>query len=118
MVATISAPDTCTIRSFTPDDYEQIAALTSAVLPDYPETAEEIRHRDQNRDPRVKWERFVAECEGKMVGVASYEQDSGMYHPRKFELYLYVRPEIQGQGIGKALYAHTLQSLTRHDPSI
>src|SRR5262249_28262313 len=57
------------IRSFTPEDYPAISAVWSTVYPEYPETADEIRHSDETRAEPLKWGRFVAESDGRIVGV-------------------------------------------------
>jgi GNAT superfamily N-acetyltransferase len=106
-----------TIRPFAADtDYTGYAEVVSAVYPEYPETAEELRYHDERRDAKLKWARFVAVEEGHVVGVGGYGQSSGMYHPRKFHVDVYVRPEAQGRGIGGRLYAQVIDALAPHDP--
>ncbi|MBC8102622.1 MAG: GNAT family N-acetyltransferase [Cytophagales bacterium] len=98
-------------------DYAVTAAVWNAAWPDYPETAGELRHSDENRDPKVKWARFIARTEtGTGVGIGMYNQSSGMYHPNKFGVDITVAPESQGQGIGAALYERILDALAMHAP--
>src|SRR4051812_43827387 len=104
------------IRPFTPEDYSAISAVWCAVYPDYPETAEEIRHGDETRSDKITWGRFVAEQGGRVVGVGGYGQWQGMYHPQKFYMEVMVPPDEQGRGIGRSLYDYVLESLVLHDP--
>jgi mycothiol synthase len=105
-----------TIRPFTPDDYPDICDVMNAVYPEYPETPEEIRHGDETRDPKLKWARYVAVEDGRIVGIGGYGQSLGMYHPRKFFLDVLVHPEAQGRGLGTTLYDHIYAVLADYDP--
>lgn len=104
------------IREFTPDDYPALCNVSNAAYPEYPDTAEEWRHHDENRDPKCRWRRWVAEKAGAVVAHADYSQNSGMYHPRKFGLGVTVHPDSQGQGIGASLYELVLEKLAAFDP--
>ena len=101
---------------FSDADYAARAAISNAVYPDYRDTVEELKFGDANKDPKLKVARFFAVVEGQPVGQASYGQSLSMYHPQKFELGIAVLPEWQGQGIGKALYEHTVAALKPFDP--
>ena len=105
-----------TIRAFTPDDYPGISAVWTACFPDHPETAEELRHGDENRAPKYQWGRFVAEENGEIIGEGGYGQGGGMYHPRKFFLAVAVRPDKREQGVGTALYQRVVARLAEYDP--
>ena len=107
---------TMTIREFTPDDYPGIAAVWTICYPDHPETAEEYRHEDENRELKYRWGRFVAEENGAIVGVGDYGQGGGMYHPRKFSIGVVALPEQRGRGIGTGLYERITERLTEYDP--
>ncbi len=104
------------IRPFRPEDYEAIVAIGNRIFPEYPETVEETRYQDEHRDLKCKFQRFVAELSGRVVGHAHYGQSPSMYHPRKFEIGIFVDPDFQGKGIGKALYEHLLKALEPFDP--
>ncbi len=104
------------IRPFTPDDYPAITAVNNAVYTEYPESEEEMRFRDEHRDPKCKFRRWVAERDGRVVAVGAYGQYAGMYHPRKFWIDLHVHPEHQRQGIGSALYDCLMDALAPFDP--
>lgn len=107
-----------TIRPDTQSDADYAARITisHACYPDYIETIEELRFSDNNRDPKIKWARFVAEVDGIPVAIGNYGQSMDMYHPQKFGIGVSVLPEYQAQGIGKALYEHVVAALAPHEP--
>ena len=105
-----------TIRPFNGNDYEPMAAFYTLVEPDYPVTAEEIRRADTIRDPKLKYDRFFAERDGELLGIARYGQASGLYHPQKFFLNIDVHPAHRARGIESQLYDHLLEVLAPFDP--
>lgn len=109
---------TPTIRPFAPTDadYQAIAAIDALVLPEYPETPAELRWNDEQRDPKIRWQRFVGQENGIVVGYAGFSQSSGAFHPRKFNVSVSVRPDRQGRGVGSTLYDHVLLALAPFDP--
>jgi GNAT superfamily N-acetyltransferase len=115
-VKTVAIDDQVTLRPFTPDDYAAVVAVANAVHPDYPETAEQWRWQDENRDPKCRWARVLAERDGAVVAFGSYGQSSGMYHPRKFHVDVQVLPEHRRAGVGAALYDAVVDALAPFDP--
>ena len=105
----------CTIRPFTPADYEPIAQLVTTVL-GHLTTAEELRWEDEQRSPKCKYQCWVAEAGGRVVGVATYSQYEGMFHPRKFDVNVMVDPEYRRQGVGSRLYETVVAALRPYDP--
>ena len=104
------------IRPFTAADYSGITDVANAVYREYPGTVEELRFGDDHRDPKCKFQRWVAEQDGGIVGVGEYSQSPSMYHPRKFWIELTVHPAWQGKGIGAALYDQVMAALQPFDP--
>lgn len=104
------------IRPFSPSEYPAILELWNLLNPDWPRTAAEEQDSDAKNDPRCKWERFIAEATGQVIGMGMYYQNPGSYHPQKFLLEAYVHPDFQGQGIGKALYDTVIPALAPFDP--
>ena len=107
-----------TIRRFTPDDYPALVAVHNAAWPDYADTVDEWKFNDANREPKVRWARFVAEdsATGEIIGMASYGQHTDMYHPQKFNVNSTILPERRRQGIGGALYETLTAALAEFDP--
>ncbi|MFQ5796179.1 MAG: GNAT family N-acetyltransferase [Candidatus Bipolaricaulia bacterium] len=104
------------IRPFTPEEYETIVEIGNRIFPDYPETVEEVRYGDEHRDPKCRFQRYVAEHEESVVAFGSYDQSPWMYHPQKFKIEVYVDPDHQGRGIGSALYGHIMTELEPFNP--
>jgi GNAT superfamily N-acetyltransferase len=71
---------------------------------------------DQTRPQHCRLGRWVAECDGNVVGFAHYAQKSHSYDPRKFQLAIMVDPAFQGRGIGGQLYDLVLRELQQFDP--
>lgn len=104
------------IRRFKQDDYPAIVEIINTVYPEYPRTVKEIRFNDEHRDPRCKFERYVAEREGRVIGISVYDQFPDMYHPRRFYVNIIVHPDSQHQGVGSELYNHLVEELQQFDP--
>lgn len=113
-----SAPAGLAIRPFSGSDADYAAAveLVNAAFPEYRDTVEEWRYADANRAAHIKTERWLAEIDGVAVGYGNYFQFEGMYHPRKFGVFVAVPPERQGQGVGAALYDTIVAAVARHRP--
>lgn len=99
------------------DDAEQIAAIyapyatgTAVSFADHAPTAEEYRSRIRTTTARLPW--IVCECDGIVAGYAyaSPHRVSPAYR-WSVETSIYVHPEHQRVGIGRALYAALLEAL-------
>src|SRR5437016_2355762 len=94
------------IRAGTPADYEAVAAVCNAAwrdaqgVPVRHFSAAEFQEMDAQRAVHCRCARWVADQDGRIVGMGEYYQVANRYHPRKFWLGLYVHPEHQGRGIG------------------
>jgi GNAT superfamily N-acetyltransferase len=95
-----------------------MVAVEEAVFPGYGDSPEEWRHHDTHRAAHIQWGRFVAEADGRIVGMAGYGQSEGMYHPRKFHVHATVAPEAQGAGLGARLTERVLGALDPHAPLV
>ncbi|MGH2495143.1 MAG: GNAT family N-acetyltransferase [Ktedonobacteraceae bacterium] len=104
------------IRPFTHSDYAAMIAIGRVIYPDYAATEDELRYWDEHRDPAHQFQRWVAEQDGRVVGIAYHSQSMDNYHPRKFWLDITVYPDAQHQGIGSALYEQVVQSVKQYDP--
>src|SRR5207249_170059 len=101
---------------FATDDYPAVVAVSNAVYVDYPGTIEEKRFHDEHRDPKCRFQRWVAEDNGEVVAHAEYRQAEWSYHPHRFFVSVAVRPDRQGRGIGTALYDHVVAALEPLEP--
>src|SRR5437660_11515378 len=104
------------IRPFTSNDYPALIAIANPTLADDSSILEEARYNDESRDPLCKFQRWVAEMDGGIIGAAEYDQDSRRYHPRKFWIQGIVRIDYQGEGIGSALYRQITAALEPFNP--
>ncbi len=109
-----------TLRPFAPSDadYVNVVELRNAAMPDYRDTVEDWRHWDATRPAYCKFERWVAERAGAMVAQGGFYQFPGMFHPQRFFIDIYVHPDAQGQGVGQRFYAHLLDRLAPHNPTV
>jgi len=102
------------IREFRPEDYPGITEVCNLVDPDYPSTEAELREEDRTWD-RGKFVqvRYVAEeaDTGKAVALAEYNHQPWSFDPRRFSIWIGVRPDCQGRGVGGALYDRVVEDL-------
>jgi mycothiol synthase len=108
-------------RIFTPDDYMAMVAIHNSmniIWPERPRTPEAWAMADRNRSPKFKYQRWVAVEDDSVVGLASYGQSAGDYHPQRFYINVEVRSEYQRRGIGAALYDQVMDGLQAFDPRV
>lgn len=104
------------IRPHEERDYPSISYVNNAVYREYPQTVEEIRYDDEHRDPKLHFERWVAEVDGDVVAAGTGQHFGFMFHPRKFYVSVMVHPEYEGRGVGGALYRRLLERLAPKEP--
>lgn len=104
------------IRLVQRDDYAQLAPLWNLTYPLDKLSADELIYFDSTFEAPCKFARFVTYKDDKLIGSCSYAQYQGAYHPQKFIVEVFVRPDAQGRGIGGALYEHLLEHLRPFDP--
>lgn len=105
------------IRPFTPDDYDGAISVHLSVYPEYPNTANEWRDADARRHPDLFFRRFVAEMDGKIVGLVGGGPEEWANHPGLVSFNIRVRPEYEGRGIGAELYDRFLQEAAVLSPT-
>jgi mycothiol synthase len=105
-----------TIRAATPEDYPRLCAIFNAIEPDHLQTVEFMLEELAQRDPKCKYDEFVALYDGEIVAQADYGQFSGMYHPQKFGVWFHTHPDHWNTGVQDALYDHLMRELEKHDP--
>jgi GNAT superfamily N-acetyltransferase len=99
------------IRAFKPDDIPEIIQLQHAAVPLHPWSQGELERDLDRLEPHLQYHFLVAESDGRIVGATDYHRPAGSYHPHKFFLDLFVHPDHQGHGIGRALYDAVLEEL-------
>ncbi len=104
------------IRDFVESDYPVVTEIWNAADPHYPRTEHEMRDVYENRHPKCRHRRWVAEECGLVVALAEYSQNP-RHDPRNFDLRVQVRPDRQGCGIGSAMYEHVVAALESFDPA-
>ena len=104
------------IRPVKAEDYEKIAPLWNSVYENDKSTAEELAYMDNAYEPPYLFKRFVFDQGDELVGMTSYEQYEGQYHPQKFAINVLVRADKRAQGIGRELYDFLLEQLKPFDP--
>jgi mycothiol synthase len=104
------------IRPFIEADIEAAVPIWNLLNPDWPTSVPEVLDDYRKHDPKYLTQSYVAESDGRVLGVGEYDQSPGSYHPQRFLVTFYVHPEFHGHGIGKALYDKVLESLKPHNP--
>lgn len=105
-----------TIRPFTTDDYAAIVEINNLIWEDEPTTVERLSKSDEHRAPYITFQRWVAEKDDQVIGMAEYHQLEGRYHPDKYWLEIDVHPAHQRQGVGSALYDQVIEGVKTHNP--
>jgi len=104
------------IRHAVPADVPEIVSLIRA-LAEYEKAApgalsltEELL-RDSLFGPHAAVEALIAECSGQMAGYALFFHNFSSWRGKRglFLEDIFVRPELRGRGIGKALFAELLR---------
>jgi len=109
------------IRKFSDDDYAAIVEIHNKLniaWPERPRTPGGWAEADQKRNPKCKFQRWVAVKGVSVVGFGSYGQNIFEYHPQRFNINIEVSPDDQRQGIGGALYEKIITELQPFDPCI
>jgi mycothiol synthase len=86
--------------------YEAIAAVTSAIFPDYPEDPDDMRVEDETKPFEAHWERYLVRRKGteQIVAYGSWGHTYWAFHPQRYFLGVYVHPAWEQRGLGRALY--------------
>ncbi len=99
-------------------DYEATAAIWTANWPEYPKTAEMYRYSAETRDPNTIFGQLAAEDDGGIVATGYFREEADSAATGKFLVYVQVRPDRQGEGIGRCLFDGILGHLDVHEPEI
>jgi len=88
------------------------------VWPEQPRTPEGWALTDRNRNPKCKFQRWVAVKDGHVIGFGAYGQSSYEYSPHRFHINVEVFPDHQCSGVGAALYDQIMLGLQPFNPRI
>ncbi len=106
-----------TIRPFTSADYDAMTRLHNANFgPEFTKEPDEFLFWDERAPAHCKWARWMAECDGQIVGFCGYSQPPHTYNPRRFSLTICVDPEHYLSGIGRRLYDFLIGEVAKFDP--
>jgi mycothiol synthase len=107
------------IREFGPSDsYQPIVEIHNANFPDMPAYVEYYEEMDKNRNPKCKHKRWLAEKDNQIIGTGLYMQYISRYDPKRFDLWIIIKPQFQLRGIGSALYEKVFNSLKQFRPKL
>lgn len=109
------------IRNFATTDYPAIVEIHNSLNIVWPESSRKVEdwvYADQNRSPKCKHQRFVAEEDGQVVGAASFGNRLDDYHPQKFYINIEVLEPFRNQGIGAALHDRLMNTLESYNPTV
>ncbi len=99
---------TYSVRPAGEPDFEAVARINTALQPEIPDTAEDIRHWDdiQSKAPgRFRLKLAVEENRsGSVVAWGELGHTWSNFHPDKYRVFVAVHPEQKHRGIGRELY--------------
>ena len=109
------------LRKFNHTDYASILHIHNSlniVWPEWPRDLETWKENDRNRDPKCNFQRWVAEENDQVVGVASCGNSLSDYQPQNFYINVEVLAEYRRRGIGAALYDQMMEYLLPYAPRV
>ncbi len=105
------------VRPFRDDDYEATCRLENLASPELLQDPEEERHWDRiMTQGHMVVERWVVESRrsAETIGFAALNNDPFNFDPHKFYVGVFVDPDHQGRGIGRALAGLLESEATLH----
>ena len=105
------------IRPANENDFEAIAAVLEVCWPNQTRDVEEMRQDATGLEPHLRPIFWLAEIEGKAIGIAEVYRDLGSYDPERWSVEVSVLPDHRRGGLGSALYEATLDHLQGHTVS-
>ena len=94
-----------------PADFEAVAAIRSAVDPDWPVTPELLAHWHAVRNPALYHHDLVAELGGRVVARLGMAHSDVAFDENRYWTDLVVHPEFRRRGVGSALHDRLLEVL-------
>ena len=98
--------------------YAVLAELHNLVYPDYPKSIADWKRSDATREDKYLYKRTLLwHTEQKQfVGFGIYGHTHWAYHPDRYFLDVFIRPQQWGKGYGKYLYDIFYAELLEHHP--
>lgn len=109
------------IRAFDQKDYPGVVDIhnhLNIAWPERPRTPEGWEQAERNRNPKLKFQRWVTVEGQDVVGFGQYSQSSADYHPQRFYINVEVDPQFQRKGIGAALFDQIMTGLQPFNPRV
>lgn len=103
------------IRLFNAGDYPAISQVQNAVYPERALTEDQLRVSDQHRGSGFRFQRQVADCDGRLTALGEYDQSYTMHD--RYTINIVVHPAYQNQGIGSALYHCLMADVSQIHPA-
>ncbi|SVD19255.1 uncharacterized protein METZ01_LOCUS372109, partial [marine metagenome] len=104
------------LREFTEGDSEKLLTLKNLLYPDHPQSLDSFLHHEKARTPKIQHKHWVLEKNSVILCSALFTQWEEIFHPHKFVIKIYVRPDQQGQGYGAFCYDFIIKALEPLNP--
>ncbi len=92
-------------------DYQATAEIDNVVWSPDITTAEELKRRDEKRDPQYFVQRVIVEWDNQVVAVGDYMDMYWMHREGRYFFGLNVHPDWRNRGIGTLFYQVMLQKM-------
>ena len=101
---------TVIIRGFdnSASDLEALAPLYNRSYGDRQSAVEEWRHTFATAPKAGNWRRWIAETNGRVMGLASHGRDRNNVRPGSCIGHIVAAPDVRSRGVGRNLYEHLL----------
>src|SRR5438093_1034768 len=99
-------PGQVEIRLFEPKDYPRMIEIGNLLYAPHRWTEDEARYDDEHFDKKYFFRRWAGEDprSREVVAFAELHHMPWSYHPQKFWMEVFVHPEWQRRGVGRAMY--------------
>lgn len=103
------------IREFK-GEFEAVAAVLSAILPDYKQTPDQLRQYYDRREPEYMDDWYVVEEDGTIIGAVFIAQFRYKFHPEKYTISINLHPDVESPVRREEAYQFVLKRLEESNP--
>ncbi len=106
---------TVRLQEFEPEQYQRLADIYNSIYPGYERSAAEWKLDDEHLDrSKYHFKRYACVEGGsdRIVGFGQVQHGQGTFHPKKFWIDMWVDPNHQKRGVGRAIYDKLDQDVT------